>query len=140
MNKYDNIININHFEPKFHKRMSIYNRSAQFAPFAALKGYDEAVKETARLTDSKIDLSDEFISIINYKLQVIELHIKEKPNVSVIYFESDRKKSGGKYMEHNGNLKRIDTINNLLLFEDGNKICINNLVDISSQLLKEIEL
>lgn len=140
MSKYDEIINLPHFEPKYHKRMSIYNRSAQFAPFAALTGYNDAVKETARLTDSKIDLSEEVISMINLKLQIIETYIKERPNISVIYFESDKRKSGGKYLEYNGNIKRIDSINNTLLFEDGMKISINNLVDINSQLIKDIEI
>ena len=75
MNKYDDIINLPHYESKTRKRMSLEARSAQFAPFAALTGYDDKVKETARRTDKRIELSDEEYNIINTKLQIIKEHV-----------------------------------------------------------------
>ena len=137
MSKYDNIISLPHYEPKYHKRMSIYNRSAQFSPFAALTGYEDAVKETARLTDSKIEISEELMDIINMKLQIIESHIKDKPEITITYFESDKRKNGGKYLDYGGNLKRIDIMNGFILFEDNKKISLNNIIDIKSELLND---
>ena len=98
MRKYDDIINLPHFEPKYHTRMSIYNRSAQFAPFAALTGYNEAIVETARLTDKKIELDDYLKDNLNMDLQIINDHIKDNITVSILYFKKDNRKDGGKYL------------------------------------------
>ncbi len=92
MGKYDDIINLPHFVSKKHPQMSLYQRSAQFAPFAALVGYDEAIEETARLTDKKIELSDGEIEIINSKLQEIKEIIDNKPQIEITYFVPDSKK------------------------------------------------
>ena len=97
MNKYDDIINLPHYESKTRKRMSLEARSAQFAPFAALTGYDDKVKETARRTDKRIELSDEEYNIINTKLQIIKEHIKEQPEINFVIFVKDKLKDGGKY-------------------------------------------
>ena len=134
MSKYDNIINLPHYELKNHKRMSIENRSAQFAPFAALTGYSDAVNETARLTNKKIEISDDMKSYIDMKLQLIENHINEKPIVTVLYFEKDNKKSGEKYLEYTGNIKRIDMVSQELKFIDGKIIDLNNIYDLEVNL------
>lgn len=133
MSKYDDIINLKHYEPK-HPRMSRYARSAQFAPFAALTGYDEQVKETARLTNKKIELSEDMKYVIDMKLQLIEEHIKEQPEVTILYFEKDKRKSGGKYLEYTGNIKRIDNIEQLLIFKNNKKIFLENIYDITYEL------
>lgn len=99
MNNYDDIINLPHYESKIRKRMSLEARSAQFAPFAALTGYDNKVKETARLTDKKIELTDEEYNLINSKLQIIKDHIKEQPEIIFTIFIKDKLKDGGKYEE-----------------------------------------
>ena len=91
-NKYDSIINLEHYELKYHKRMSIEARAAQFAPFAALTGYSDEIIEAARLTDNKIDMFEDSKLIIDRKLQMINEHIKEKLEVSIIYFIPDNKK------------------------------------------------
>lgn len=131
MKNYESIINLKHFEPKYHKRMTTYNRSAQFAPFAALTGYNESVKETARLTDNKIELNDDLKFFINMKLQLLEEHIKDKPNVKVLYFEKDKRKSGGKYIQYEGYLKRIDKIEKELIFIDKHKVNFDFILDIN---------
>ena len=127
MSKYDDIIDLPHYEFKNHKRMSIESRSAQFAPFSALTGYEEEVKETARLTDKEISLTNDQKLIIDEKLR----YIKDKDiYVKVIYFVKDKTKSGGKYFEKFGIIKKIDFFNKLIFFEDKLKLDMNDIIDI----------
>ena len=104
MDKYDDIINLPHYEPKYHPRMSKYKRSAQFAPFAALVGYDEQVQECSRLTDKRLKIDDELKEKINYKLNKINELIKNNPVVEITYFIPDVKKDGGKYITEKGKI------------------------------------
>ena len=110
--------------------MSINERAAQFSAFAALTGYSESVKETARLTKGKIELSEDMKNEIDMKLMLIEEHIKEKPEIRVLYFIKDKKKSGGDYSEYIGVLRRIDKINGKLIFMDKTIIDINDIIEI----------
>lgn len=137
MNKYDEIINIEHFDPINHKRMSIMERSAQFSPFAALTGYSESVKETARLTKGQIELSEDMKYEIDNKLQLIEDYIKEKPEVSVLYFIKDKKKSGGDYIEYTGIIRRIDKVNGKIIFVDKTIIELKDIIDIKCGFIRE---
>lgn len=126
-NKYADIINLPHYEPKKHKRMSIEARSAQFAPFSALTGYDEVVKETGRLTQKEISLSEEQkINISNNLQQALE----NKKEIIITYFIKDNKKSGGKYQEKTGVIKKYDQIKQTIIFEDKTQIQINDVIDI----------
>ena len=94
MNKnYEDIINLPHYESKKHPRMSLEARSAQFAPFAALTGYEDAVKETARLTDKKIEIDEGLKQILNNKLQYILENNDANPEITFTYFISDKKKT-----------------------------------------------
>lgn len=136
MNKYDEIINIVHFDPVNHKRMSMMERSAQFSPFAALTGYSDSVKETARLTKGKVELSEDMKNEIDMKLMLIDEHIKEKPEVRVLYFIKDKKKYGGNYSEFSGIIRRIDKINSKIIFEDKTIIDLNNIIDIKCEFIK----
>ena len=98
--KYKDIINLPHHTSSKHPRMSIQNRAGQFAPFAALNGYSDAVKETARLTDDRIDLDDSIKLILNDKLNYL---VSTKDILAkFIYFVYDKKKKGGKYVEEVG--------------------------------------
>lgn len=109
---YEDIINLPHYEPKKHPRMSRYNRAAQFAPFAALTGYEEQVKEVARLTDKKIEIDDGLKEILSDKLNKINEVIKDNPKVEITYFVSDNKKNGGKYVSEK------EMLNELILLID----------------------
>ena len=131
MSKYDDIINLDHYELKYHKKMSMESRAAQFAPFAALTGYSEEIKEVSRLTDDRIDMFDDYKLIIDRKLQEIKEHINERLKVSVIYFIKDNKKKGGKYIEYIGIIRRIDLVNKVIIFIDGKKINIKDILDIN---------
>lgn len=139
MNKnYDDIINLPHFESKKHPRMSLEARSAQFAPFAALTGYEDAVKETARLTDKKIEIDDGLKQILNNKLQYVLENNDINPEVTFTYFISDKRKSGGKYVEKEGNIKKIDNINGHVILKDKSKIKIDDIINITSDIFKKI--
>lgn len=130
MNNYDDIINFPHHESKVHPKMSLYNRSAQFAPFAALTGYDDAIIETARLTDKRINIDDGLKELINNNLQKIESMVNEHPLIEVTYFVKDKKKDGGSYITINGNIKRIDTDNNLIILTNKTKVPISEIINV----------
>lgn len=141
MNKnYDDIINLPHHVSNKRPRMSIEQRSAQFAPFAALTGYDEAVKETARRTDKKIELDDGQKEILNNKLLYILENINIKPEITFTYFVPDNKKSGGKYIEKTGIIRKIDMVEQYVQFLDKSKININDIIEIESDLFVFIEM
>lgn len=131
MNEYNDIINLPHYVSKKHPQMSKEARSAQFAPFAALSGYEDAIKETAKLTDNKIELSDEMINIINDKLLFIEKNIQDKPLITITYFVPDKRKNGGEYISVTNSIKQIDLINNIIILTNKKKICINDIIGIS---------
>ena len=130
MGKYDDIINLPHPEPKKHPRMPMENRAAQFSPFAALTGHNEAIKETERLTDSKIELEQDAIEEINRKLMWIKDNIKSRPQVVVTYFVPDYKKTGGKYITSTVNIVKVDEINLSITTADGLTIALHNILDI----------
>ena len=136
MSKYDDIINLNRPISK-HKHQSIDSRAAQFAPFAALTGYDSAIKETARLTDEKIEVNDELREILNNKLNFLNNHIKEKNEVTILHFIKDDKKNGGKYVSKKGIIKRIDPVNETIKFEDNTIITMNDIIDIKGDLFED---
>ena len=117
MSKYDDIINIPRWNPKSHPRMSEYDRAAQFAPFAALTGYDAMVSETARLTDAKADLDEEQMLALNETLSIIVGRINEHPMVSVSWFRKDARKKGGEYVKTEGRVRDVDIPGRLLILK-----------------------
>ena len=134
MNKYKDIINLPHHTSKKHPAMSLNNRSAQFAPFSALTGYDEKIREIARTTDKKIELDDGRKLIINDKLSWLKKHIKENPQITVTYFLKDKKKRGGKYQTITGQIKRIDELEKTLYLTNKTKIKIEDITNITSKI------
>lgn len=128
--KYDDIINLPHYVSKKHPQMSLENRSAQFAPFAALTGYEDEVEETARITDKRIEITDEIKSKINMKLQIIQETIKTNPKVTITYFISDNKKEGGSYKTVTSNVLKIDKYNKQIILKDNKEIFISDIINI----------
>lgn len=137
MENYDDIINLSRPISK-HPRMSLYQRSAQFAPFAALTGYEGQVKETARLTDRRIELDEELKSMLDLKIQVIQEVLSNKPELEITYFIPDTKKDGGRYETIINNVKKIDNYNNQIIMQDDLKISIKEIIDINSDIFKNI--
>ena len=104
--------------------MSMLDRAAQFSPFAALVGYDDAVAETARLTDSRAELTEDEMSELNANLNRLLDSLDEQPQISVTYFGPDEKKSGGKYVEKVGVVRIYDSYVGELVFTDGVRIAV----------------
>ena len=124
MSGYEDIIHLPY--PRKPQRMSNYDWAAQFSPFAALTGHEEAIAETARLTDSAIELGEDGISMLNEKLRCLE----PGQDVTVIYFRPDARKAGGAYIRHTGRLKRLEQHRSALVMEDGAVIDFGRVCDI----------
>ena len=134
---YDDILYRSHPVSQKHSPMSRADRAAQFSPFAALTGYEAAVKETARLTQGKIELSDEEKESIDRVLQALYANLQDQPPVIVTYFLPDQKKDGGAYVTVTGALKRIDLLERRLIFTDGTLIPIDALSQLQGPSLPE---
>lgn len=133
MDNYSDIINLSRPVSK-RPLMSLEQRSAQFAPFAALTGYEGQVKETARLTNKKIEINEELKEILNKKIQLIQKKIKEQPQIEITYFIPDSKKDGGKYEIICNTIQKIDMYTNEFVMLDGTRININDIIDIQGNL------
>lgn len=116
---YDDIINLPHPVSKRHPQMPLLERAAQFAPFAALTGHGAALAETARLTDSKINLADSERSELDQMLQQLRSQFNPHPTITLVYFQPDSRKAGGTYCEYTGTIKRIEEDQQQFLFVDG---------------------
>lgn len=123
---YDDIIDLSHPTSERHPRMPMANRAAQFSPFAALSGYDDAVKETARLTDAKVDLTEDEKSILDARLQ----RLTPGENAAITYFQPDARKQGGAYLTASGEVKRIDGAAREIVLTDGRRIPIDDILEI----------
>ena len=110
--------------------MRIHDRAAQFSPFAALVGYEDAVEETQRLTDERRVIEEDEINELNRQLQKLEDRLKDRPKIRITYFIPDRKKQGGSYHSKVGNVRTIDHYNNALVFEDKESIKIKDMYSI----------
>ena len=130
MNRYDDIINLPHHVSPTRQRMSMHDRAAQFAPFAALVGYDDAVAETARLTEARPELDEQEHRAINERLAYIADHIHEQPEVRIQYFVPDEYKSGGAIVEVSGKVKKISATDGTIVMADGYKIRLSDIVDL----------
>lgn len=133
MGRYDDIINMEHHVSEKHPRMKKEKRAAQFSPFAALTGYEEIVKETARTTQSKPEISDdektEIDSVLKYALD----HRAERPKIRITYFKEDGKKSGGSVETVFGIIRKVDVLGRKVLLEDGLKISIDDLLKLDTE-------
>lgn len=124
--KYDDIINMPHHVSMTRSHMSALDRAAQFSPFAALTGHDAAIKETARLTNERIDLDESSRELLDEKLLILQEHLEEQPKVSITYFKQDEKKSGGEYQSVTNKIIKLNEYENTILLEDGTIIPIKD--------------
>ncbi len=137
--QYDDIINLPHYVSPTRPRMSMIDRAAQFSPFAALTGYDAAIKETGRLTDQRIELSEDSRAALDRKQQLLMDNLADRPEVSLTYFVPDERKSGGAYVTVTGQVKKVDDYQRLLLLTDGTKIPLDDILDLESELFHGLE-
>ena len=136
---YDDIINLPRHVSETHPHMSLADRAAQFSPFAALTGYEDAIKEAGRIVDEKIELSEEEKEEINRKLNYLNEHKKENIQITVTYFLMDMKKSGGSYRQITSNLKRLDEIEKTILLADNTILRIDDIRKIQSPLFDTLD-
>ncbi len=122
--RYDDIINLPRPISKKHAPMKRSDRAAQFSPFAALTGYDEAVNETARLTDSKIELDEDTVEILNHKIQQLNDMLSSRPRAEITHFVKDQRKTGGVYVKTAGIVRKIDEYKHTVVFEDGTVVAM----------------
>ena len=137
---YEDIVNLPTHISKKHPQPSMLDRAARFAPFAAITGYEEMVLEEARVTEERIDLDEGALALLNEKLNMIQEFIDEEPEVTITYFEPDKKKSGGAYISITGTVKRIDEYEHLVILTDGKKIRIEDIYALESDLFYSLGL
>ncbi len=134
---YEDIIGLPHHISPTRNQMSITDRAAQFSPFAALTGHNEAVKETERLTAERIELDENRKAILNEKLQIIMDKMKEQPEITFTFFRPDDKKVGGEYIDITGVVKKIDEIEHCVRMMDGTNILIEDIYEISGNIFSD---
>ena len=130
--KYESIINLPHHQSRTRPHMAVADRAAQFAPFAALSGHGEAIRETARRTEERRELTEEETAKLNRQTAHLleRLAAQERPHISVVYFLPDEYKEGGSCEEYAGNLRQIDEAGGWFIFEDGKKLRTRDILQI----------
>lgn len=124
---YSDIIDLPHHVSSTRPHMTMLERAAQFAPFAALTGYDAAIRETERLTTDRIALGEDAIAELNRKLKILADSIADAPEIAITYFQPDAKKSGGEYVTATGCVKRIDEYERIIIMVNGKKIPVDEI-------------
>ena len=137
--KYNEIMGLPHHVSKTRPQMPMSDRAAQFAPFAALTGYDAAIKETGRLTVERIELDVEALSALDMKYQLLMEAIDEAPEVTITYFQPDERKAGGKYVSAVGAVKKIDDFERRITMRDGTRIPMDDVLSIDGELFSSLE-
>lgn len=135
---YDDIIHLPHHVSKRHPQMSLYNRAAQFAPFAALTGHDAAIEETARLTDVQQELTQGERDVLNRKMNYL-LHTDGIPVVEITYFQPDKRKAGGAYRTVSGTVKKVDDAAGAVVLTDGTIIPLDAVSDIKGEVFDKTD-
>ena len=130
MGKYDDIIELPHHVSATRPQMPMLDRAAQFMPFRALTGYEDAVHETARLTEERVELTEDEKAVLDGKLQRLTDRLDSHPQVTLTWFQPDKKKAGGAYITTTGQLKKIDDFAGVLILLSGERIFIEDILDI----------
>lgn len=129
-NPYEDIIHLPHHVSDHHPQMPRAERAAQFSPFAALTGYDAAIRETARLTDPKAELEERELEELNENLRRLQDHIQDRPEVELTYFQPDTRKEGGAYRTIRGPVRRMNAYEQYIEMEDSTRIFFTDMVKI----------
>lgn len=134
---YDDIIGLSYPIPTSRKRMSMTDRAAQFSPFAALTGYDAAIRETGRLTDRQIDLDVDGEAMLDEKIRQLARYQEEQPEITVTWFVPDARKCGGAYVSVTGRVKKIDRNEQAMVLVDGTVICFSQISDLNGEIFQQ---
>ena len=139
VDSYEDIIHLPHPVSRKHKPMSLHDRAAQFAPFAALTGYEDMVEETARQTDPCKDLEEDARELLDARFALLCMDGELHPQIRVTYFNADKLKNGGAYLTVSGILQSADTEKRLIRMQDGSRISLEDIIDIDSPLFLQTE-
>ena len=137
--KYNEIMSLPHHVSKTHPQMPMSDRAAQFSPFAALTGYDSAIRETGRLTDERIELDEEALMALNMRYQLLMDSLKESPEVRITYFKPDERKSGGAFLTVSGIVKKVDDYERMITMRDGVVIPLDDVLMIEGELFSGLQ-
>ena len=137
--QYDDIIHLPHPDSPKHPRMSLYDRAAQFSPFAALTGYAGVIRETARLTDRKIELDETMLTALNERDRLLLSVLDTEPEVEITYFVPDERKSGGAYRTVSGVVKKADEFTRRLTMTDGTVIPMEDVLMLDGAIFGQNE-
>lgn len=130
---YDDILELPHHVSASHPQMPLADRAAQFSPFAALTGHEEAIQESARLTEEFIELDEDRKEEINEKLRWLGENQAGRPEIKITYFQQDERKSGGSYVTVCGQMKKIDEYGHQILLTDGTRIAVERILAIEEE-------
>ena len=133
--KYDEIMGLPHHVSKTRPQMPMSDRAAQFAPFAALTGYDSAIKETGRLTNERIEFDEDALTALNVKYLFLMDALDEEPEIKITYFKPDERKAGGEYVSAIGAVKKVDDFERLITMQDGTRIPMDDVYDMSISVI-----
>lgn len=131
---FDDLIELPHHVSAVHPPMPMEDRAAQFSAFRALTGHEQAIRETARLTDQPPGLDDAETALLNARLQILQARLRERPKVTVTWFQPDAKKTGGHCRTASGTLRRLDLAEGFLLLREGERIPIRSIIALESEL------
>ena len=114
--RYDAITDLPHHQSATRKHMSMIDRAAQFFPFAALTGYGDCIKATARVTEERIELDESEKAAISEKLSFLKAQLEQMPRgqipgIAIEYFMADKRKAGGRYVAITGAVKKWMPLN-----------------------------
>ena len=135
--RYDDIVGLPPPTSRRHPRMPIRERAAIFSPFAALSGHGAAIAETARLTERRMELDEDTKAELDRRQAVLLAHIGEQPEVTVTWFQPDKKKDGGTYITTTGRLKKLDTVQRVLVLLDGTSIPLEDVAGLEGDIFQE---
>ncbi len=137
--RYDDIIYLPHHVSAAHPQMNGMNRAAQFAPFAALNGYEDAIAETQRITNQKIEMDENRAALLDAKFQMLAEQMNTHPEVKITHFVPDEKKEGGTYIEVTGRIRKVDSCTRSVVMIDGTSIPFHQILEIESQIFGDVE-
>lgn len=139
MDPYEDIISLPHHVSPKRAPMSMQDRAAQFSPFAALTGYEDAIQETGRQTEGKIEVDEEALSSLNMKFQFLIGRMEDMPEVTLTYFKPDERKAGGAYVEVTGSVRKIDDFGRLIVMRNGAKIPMDDILSIEGEIFTALQ-
>lgn len=136
---YNDIIYLPHHVSPTRPQMSMRDRAAQFSPFAALTGYDAAIRETARLTQEKVELDEQELAVLDRKFQLLLEQLGQCPQATITWFVPDELKQGGRYLTITDVVKKVDAAARFVLLQNAGRICMDDIVEIEGELFDYLE-